>query len=112
MNQVVELDEWWLEKDSGNDVVRIGITETYQGDVGEILSAVLPVINNIYEKEQIIFEITAEHANGKLASPVHGEVISIHEELASEPNLLNSKSVRDNWVCDIKLLSPVSYFSL
>ncbi|MDR0922646.1 MAG: glycine cleavage system protein H [Lactobacillales bacterium] len=99
-------DEWWVQVEG--DVARFGISEQLQEDLGDITFVSLPVVGKTVKKGEAISELEAEKAVSELASPVNGVILAVNQEAEANPELLNSCKANENWLADIKLLSPIS----
>ena len=101
-------------------IVKIGITDYAQGELGDVVFVRLPKPGERLDAHQAFGEIEAVKAVSELYSPVSGEVLEINTRLDAEPALVNSSPYGDGWMIKLKvsnaaalkeLLSPKAYRS-
>ncbi|MDR2833125.1 MAG: hypothetical protein LBV67_05370 [Streptococcaceae bacterium] len=108
MSESIEItkDEWWL-KISG-DIVRLGISEQLQEDIGNIHGATFPPVGAYILENDIICELDAEKFDSKLPSPLEGEILEYNENARMNPSLLNSTNTDENWLVLVKVKKELS----
>jgi glycine cleavage system H protein len=102
------LDELYYTKEHiwvkiENDVATIGITEYAQSQLGDVVFIELPEVEREVESGEVIATAESIKAVSEIYSPLTGKIISINEDLANEPSLLNSDPYGDGWICDIQI---------
>jgi glycine cleavage system H protein len=102
------LDELYYTKEHiwvkiENDVATIGITDYAQSQLGDIVFIELPEVEREVESGEVIATAESIKAVSEIYSPLTGKIISINEDLANEPSLLNSDPYGDGWICDIQI---------
>jgi glycine cleavage system H protein len=102
------LDELYYTKEHiwvkiENDVATIGITDYAQSQLGDIVFIELPEVEREVESGEVIATVESIKAVSEIYSPLTGKIISINEDLANEPSLLNSDPYGDGWICDIQM---------
>jgi glycine cleavage system H protein len=102
------LDELYYTKEHiwvkiENDVATIGITDYAQSQLGDIVFIELPEAEREVESGEVIATAESIKAVSEIYSPLTGKIISINEDLANEPSLLNSDPYGDGWICDIQM---------
>jgi glycine cleavage system H protein len=102
------LDELYYTKEHiwvkiENDVATIGITDYAQSQLGDIVFIELPEVEREVESGEVIATVESIKAVSEIYSPLTGKIISINEDLANEPSLLNSDPYGDSWICDIQM---------
>ncbi|AXR82425.1 glycine cleavage system protein GcvH [Natrarchaeobaculum sulfurireducens] len=96
--QYMESHEWALEDDG---VVRVGITDFAQDELGDVVFVELPDEGDALEQETEFGVIESIKAVSDLYAPVSGEVVSINEELFDAPELVNDDPFGDGWMLEI-----------
>ncbi len=94
----MESHEWALEDDG---VVRVGITDFAQDELGDVVFVELPDEGDALEQEAEFGVIESIKAVSDLYAPVSGEVVSINEELFDAPELVNEDPFGDGWMLEI-----------
>jgi glycine cleavage system H protein len=102
------LDELYYTKEHiwvkiENDVATIGITDYAQSQLGDVVFIELPEVGREVESGEVIATVESIKAVSEIYSPLTGKMISINEDLANEPSLLNSDPYGDGWICDIQI---------
>jgi len=102
------LDELYYTKEHiwvkiENDVATIGITDYAQSQLGDVVFIELPEVGREVESGEVIATVESIKAVSEIYSPLTGKIISINEDLANEPSLLNSDPYGDGWICDIQI---------
>jgi glycine cleavage system H protein len=102
------LDELYYTKEHiwvkiENDVATIGITDYAQSQLGDVVFIELPEVGREVESGEVIATVESIKAVSEIYSPLTGKIISINEDLANEPSLINSDPYGDGWICDIQM---------
>ncbi|WP_299227633.1 glycine cleavage system protein GcvH [Sulfurihydrogenibium sp.] len=108
MREFKILDELYYTKEHiwvkiENDVATIGITDYAQSQLGDVVFIELPEVGREVESGEVIATVESIKAVSEIYSPLTGKIISINEDLANEPSLLNSDPYGDGWICDIQM---------
>jgi glycine cleavage system H protein len=99
-------------------VVRIGITDYAQGELGDVVYVNLPKPGQRLGAHESFGTIEAVKAVSELYSPVAGEVVEVNAALDSDPAVVNRDPYGDGWMVAIRLadaaalgglLSPSAY---
>ena len=90
--------EWVRIEDS---VATVGITDYAQYQLGDVVFVELPSVGMVLEKESNAGEIESVKAVGEIIMPLSGEIISINENLADRPELINSSPYNEGWMIKI-----------
>jgi len=109
MNNPQELkynkDHAWIKMQSGNDAT-MGITDFAQESMGEITFVEFPEVGMNIGKGEFLCTIASQKTMVDLPSPVSGEVVSVNEEIESEPNLINDSPYEKGWLIGFKTSKP------
>jgi glycine cleavage system H protein len=92
----------------GNDpaVVRVGITDYAQGELGDVVFVRLPKPGDKFDGHQAFGEIEAVKAVSELYSPVTGEVVEVNNALDADPGVINRDPYGDGWMVKFRLANP------
>ena len=99
-------------------VVRIGITDYAQGELGDVVFVNLPKPGDRLDVHQAFGTIEAVKAVSELYSPVAGEVTEVNGTLESDPAAVNREPYGAGWMISLRmddasalgsLLSPGAY---
>lgn len=101
-------------------IVKIGITDYAQGELGDVVFVRLPKTGDRLESHQAFGEIEAVKAVSELYSPVAGQVVDINSSLDQDSGVVNRDPYGDGWMIKLRvsnpgdlkgLLSPAAYRS-
>lgn len=95
--------EWIKLEDS---IAIVGITDFAQHQLGDIVFVELPEIGMVFEKGSNAAEIESVKAVGDLIMPLSGEIIAINDNLANNPEIVNSSPYEKGWMIKIKFSHP------
>ena len=87
-------------------VVRIGITDYAQGELGDVIFVDLPKLGAHLISHQTFGTIEAVKAVSELFSPVAGEVGEVNTALESDAALVNRDPYGDGWMVKLKISGP------
>ncbi|MGA7096723.1 MAG: glycine cleavage system protein GcvH [Acidimicrobiia bacterium] len=110
----------WIRR-VGDDVVRIGITDYAQDQLGDVVYVELPDVGATVAKDDILVEVESTKSVGEVYAPFPGEIVNVNEEAAQAPELVNQEPYGQGWLVEIKLdgdmpgdglLDPAAYRDL
>jgi len=84
------------------DVLRIGITEFAQGELGEIVFAELPEAGKKIEQGQPFCVVESTKAASDVYAPVSGVVAEFNADLGDNPQLINESPFEKGWLVTLK----------
>ena len=99
-------------------VVRVGITDYAQGELGDVVYVNLPKTGQRLAAHDSFGTIEAVKAVSELYSPVAGEVVEVNTTLDGDPAVVNRDPYGDGWMVALRLadagslsglLSPSAY---
>ena len=99
-------------------VVRVGITDYAQGELGDVVYVNLPKPGQRLAAHESFGTIEAVKAVSELYSPVAGEVVEVNTALDGDPAVVNRDPYGDGWMVALRLadagalsglLSPSAY---
>ncbi|MGE3284801.1 MAG: glycine cleavage system protein GcvH [Pseudonocardia sp.] len=92
--------EWVRELDGG--VLRIGITDHAQEQLGDVVYVQLPEIGATLTAGQVMGEVESTKSVSELFAPAGGEVTAVNAALEADPALVNSAPYEDGWMVEVR----------
>lgn len=92
--------EWARLEDDGN--VRVGISDSAQSQLGDLVYVELPEIGDSVEQEVACAVVESVKAASDVYSPIGGEVVEVNENLADSPEMVNDAPYDDGWLFLVK----------
>ena len=83
------------------DLIRIGITDYAQDQLGDIVFVELPEPGSSFERGEEFGTLESVKAVSEIYLPVSGEIVTVNDELADSPELLNEDPYA-NWIVEIR----------
>jgi glycine cleavage system H protein len=96
-----EAHEWVREL--GDGVVRIGITDHAQSQLGDVVFVQLPEAGADVTAGAAIGEVESTKSVSDIYAPVAGTVVAVNEALADNPELVNSGPYEAGWMIEVRL---------
>lgn len=91
----------WVELyDDG--LVRVGITDYAQQELGDIVYVELPEVERSYNSGDECAVVESVKSASDIHCPVSGEIIEINSDLEESPELINSDPYADGWLFVIR----------
>jgi glycine cleavage system H protein len=87
-------------------VVRIGITDYAQGELGDVVFVNLPKPGEKVDGHQSFGTIEAVKAVSELYAPVRGEVVEVNGALEGDPAVVNRDPYGDGWMIALRIGNP------
>jgi glycine cleavage system H protein len=87
-------------------VVRVGITDYAQGELGDVVFVNLPKAGERFTAHQPFGTIEAVKAVSELFSPVAGEIVEVNSTLDGDPAVVNRDPYGEGWMVRIRLDNP------
>ena len=94
-----ESHEWARQE---GDLIRVGIADYAQDQLGDIVFVELPGVGETFEKGEEFGTVESVKAVAELYMPVGGEIVAANEALEGAPELLNSDPYSAGWLIDIR----------
>jgi glycine cleavage system H protein len=91
--------EWALLED--NQIVRVGITDFAQAELGDLVFIQLPELNRRVTAGEQCAVVESVKTASDLFAPVTGVIVEINSAVLDEPELVNDAPY-DNWLFAIK----------
>jgi len=93
-------DHEWAKLEG--DMVRVGLSDYAQDQLGDIVFVELPQVGDTLEKEETFGTVESVKAVAELFMPVGGEIITVNSALEDAPELVNKSPYNEGWMIDIK----------
>jgi len=103
-------DHEWSKQEG--DIIKVGISDYAQDQLGDIVFAELPEVGDTFAKGDEFGTLESVKAVSELYMPVGGEVLSINEKLTDTPELVNTAPYGDGWILTIKPSNAGDFDSL
>jgi glycine cleavage system H protein len=92
----------WVRR-SGDDTVRIGITDFAQSALGDVVFVQLPDAGAELTAGESFGEVESTKSVSDLYAPVSGKVTAVNGDLEGSPQLVNSDPYGAGWLLDIQV---------
>ncbi|BCI53489.1 glycine cleavage system H protein [Mycolicibacterium litorale] len=93
--------EWVLR--TGDDTVRVGITDYAQAALGDVVFVQLPDIGAELSAGDSFGEVESTKSVSDLYAPVSAKVLAVNANLEGSPDLVNSDPYGEGWLVDLQL---------
>ena len=80
------------------DLVRIGITDFAQSELGDIVFVELPEVGEEIEVDERFGSVESVKTVSELYAPVSGKVVEVNTELDDAPELVNESPYEKAWM--------------
>ncbi len=94
-------DHEWLKME-GDGVAVIGITDYAQNALGDLVYVELPQVGRQVKKGEHFAVVESVKTAAEVYTPVTGEVVSVNDNLSSDPELLK-KSLDEGWIAKVRM---------
>ena len=102
-------DHEWARTDG--DIIRIGISDYAQDQLGDIVFVELPETGASYEQGDEFGTLESVKAVSEMYLPVGGEIVEVNSDLEDAPELLNENPY-EAWIVAIKPSDPGQFDEL
>jgi glycine cleavage system H protein len=96
----------YVARTGDGSVVKIGITDYAQGELGDVVFVRLPKPGDRLDEHQAFGEIEAVKAVSELYSPVAGQVVDVNSALDSDSAVVNRDPYGEGWMITLRVKSP------
>ncbi|MGA1839297.1 MAG: glycine cleavage system protein GcvH [bacterium] len=84
------------------DVIRVGLDDYAQDQLGDIVFVGLPEIGATFKKGEEFATVDSVKASAECYIPVSGEIVEVNTELEESPQLVNQSPYEDGWFVLVK----------
>jgi glycine cleavage system H protein len=95
-------DHEWVRR-TGDDTVRVGITDYAQSALGDVVYVDLPEVGADVTAGNEFGNVESTKSTSDLYSPITAKVVAINEDLADSPELVNSDPYGAGWLIDLQV---------
>ncbi|MCF2572801.1 MULTISPECIES: glycine cleavage system protein GcvH [Brevibacterium] len=99
-------DHEWVETTDNSAVVRVGITDFAQEQLGDVVYVDLPDVGDKTTAGESCGEVESTKSVSDLIAPVSGSVTEVNEGLDDAPETVNSSPFQDGWMYLVELSDP------
>jgi glycine cleavage system H protein len=92
----------WV-RDLGDGVVRIGITDHAQSQLGDVVFVQLPAVGDTVTAGTAVGEVESTKSVSDIYAPVSGTVSAVNDALEATPELVNSGPYEAGWMIEVRL---------
>jgi glycine cleavage system H protein len=96
----------YVARTADPNVVRVGITDYAQGELGDVVFVNLPKAGQRLAAHESFGTIEAVKAVSELYSPVAGEVADVNAALDGDPAVVNRDPYGEGWMVSLRLADP------
>ncbi len=101
----------WVATREGS-LVRVGITEYAQDQLGDVVFVDLPEVGKQVGAGDPFGEVESTKSVSELFAPVDGEIVAVNSAVADSPELVNSDPYGEGWLVEIRLDDPAGLEAL
>ena len=84
------------------DVIRVGLDDYAQDQLGDIVFVGLPEIGATFKKGEEFATVDSVKASAECNMPVSGEIIDVNTGLEESPQLVNQSPYKDGWLVCVR----------
>lgn len=97
----------WVQRKDGS-VVRIGISDYAQDQLGDVVYVELPTDGSTVSKDDLLVEIESTKSVGEVYAPFAGTVVAVNQAVADSPELVNTNPYGDGWLVELDVSGEFS----
>ena len=92
----------WVQR-TGDDTVRVGITDYAQSALGDVVFVQLPDVGTEVTAGESFGEVESTKSVSDLYAPVSAKVVAVNGDLEANPQLVNSDPYGEGWLVDLQI---------
>ena len=92
----------WVRR-TGDDTVRVGITDFAQSSLGDVVFVQLPDIGVDVRAGESFGEVESTKSVSDLFAPLSAKVVAVNGDLEANPQLVNSEPYDGGWLVDLQV---------
>ncbi len=97
-------DHEWAKLEG--DLVKIGISDYAQDQLGDVTFVELPEEGDTLAKNDELGVIESSKAASDLYMPIGGEIVALNPDLGESPELINQDPYGRGWIVEVKPTDP------
>ena len=91
----------WVQR-TGEDTVRVGITDFAQESLGDVVYIQLPDVGTDLTAGESFGEVESTKSVSDLYAPLSASVVAVNAELEAKPQLVNSDPYGQGWLLELR----------
>ena len=91
----------WVQR-TGDDTVRVGITDFAQSALGDVVFVQLPDVGADVTAGESFGEVESTKSVSDLYSPLTAKVVAVNGDLEGDPQLVNSDPYGAGWLVELQ----------
>jgi glycine cleavage system H protein len=91
----------WVDR-TGNNTVRVGVTDYAQSQLGDVVFVQLPAVGTEVTAGDSFGEVESTKSVSDLYAPVTAKVVAVNGDLENTPQLVNSDPYGEGWMVDLQ----------
>lgn len=91
----------WVHR-TGEDIVRVGITDFAQSSLGDVVYVQLPAVGTEITAGESFGEVESTKSVSDLYAPVSATVSAVNTDLEGDPQLVNSDPYGRGWLLELR----------
>lgn len=91
----------WVRR-TGEDTIRVGITDFAQSSLGDVVYVQLPEIGTEVTAGESFGEVESTKSVSDLYAPVSATVVGVNADLAGSPQLINTDPYGQGWLLELR----------
>ena len=95
-------DHEWVRR-TGDDTVRVGITDYAQAALGDVVFVELPDVDAEVTAGGEFGTVESTKSNSDLYAPITAKVVAVNDDLTDAPELVNSEPYGGGWLIDLQI---------
>ena len=99
-------DHEWVRR-TGDDIVRVGITDFAQSALGDVVFVRLPDVGTDLTAGEAFGEVESTKSVSDLYAPVSAKVVAVNQDLDASPELVNTEPYGGGWLIDLQVEADV-----
>ena len=95
-------DHEWVRR-TGDDTVRVGITDYAQSALGDVVFTDLPAVGADVEAGSEFGNVESTKSTSELYAPITAKVVAVNEDLEDAPEQINAEPYGAGWLIDLQV---------
>ncbi len=95
-------DHEWVRR-TGDDTVRVGITDFAQAALGDVVFVELPEVDAEVTAGGEFGTVESTKSNSDLYAPITAKVVAVNDDVSDSPELVNSDPYGAGWLIELQV---------
>jgi glycine cleavage system H protein len=91
----------WIRR-TGDDTVRVGITDFAQSALGDVVFVQLPDVDSQVTSGETFGEVESTKSVSDLYAPITAKVVAVNGDLEGSPDLVNADPYGAGWLLELQ----------